>query len=168
MSMTKCKICNAELKPNDKFCAECGAGIADQIISQPQAPQPQMSQASQPKRAEPEPMSAAPAYAVSAPTAASNLPSYKRSKDNTQLGVFGYVATMLALMVPILGIILVFVWAFGSKTNLARKNYCRAVLVVAGIFLVLGIAGLVLSYNALRVFSFGNNPLFDEVLQDLF
>ena len=46
MSMTKCKICNAELKPNDKFCAECGAGIADQIISQPQAPQPQMSQAS--------------------------------------------------------------------------------------------------------------------------
>ncbi|HHU79575.1 MAG: hypothetical protein ACOX27_00935 [Caldicoprobacterales bacterium] len=146
MTTLKCKNCNAELKPQDKFCSDCGAVVAVQTTPQQnthQAPQVQTYQAAQPVTGEQA------AAAVTSAETASKLSDGKKSKDNTHLGVFGYVITMLALMVPILGIILVFVWAFGAKTNLARKNYCRAVLVVSGIFLALSITGFIMNYSAL-------------------
>lgn len=192
MTIAKCKICNADLKQDDKFCSDCGAGIAAQTVSQPQSqlgsqpvpqsqhqvreqqinqpPQPQVSQASQPLQSqyyqaqqqivEPVSIPVASGSVQGVPaTYASDVSDAKKSKttktnagktkDNTQLSVFGYVITMLALSVPVLGIILVFVWAFGSKTNLARKNYSRAIFVISGIFLVLIITGFILNYNAL-------------------
>jgi cation transport ATPase len=204
MITLKCKNCNAELKPQDKFCSDCGAVVAVQTTpqqqqqspqpsySQPKAgeqqsvqaqqplsyqtaqqkQQPQTSQACQPTQQQPYQMSqptqqntyqapqaqtyqaAQPvtgeqaAAAVTFAETASKLSDGKKSKDNTQLGVFGYVITMLALSVPILGLILVFVWAFGAKTNLARKNFCRGVLIVSGIFLALAVTGFILNYNA--------------------
>ncbi len=126
MTKTICTACNAELESEAKFCPDCGSPIPAAA-----APQPQPSY-------QPPPQAAAPP-----PTLA------KTAENNAQLGVFGYVLTMLALSIPIIGVILTFVWAFGAKTNRARKNYCRAVLIVGGLFLLLAIVGFVVNYSAL-------------------
>ena len=46
---------------------------------------------------------------------------------------------MLICMIPIVGWIMPFVWAFGSKTNKSKKNYFIAALIWAAIWLILGI-----------------------------
>lgn len=48
-----------------------------------------------------------------------------------------WLLTSLALMIPCAGIILYFVWAFGSHGNINRRNYCRAQLIMLGIVLAL-------------------------------
>jgi ABC-type sugar transport system permease subunit len=119
VTKTICSACNAELEAESKFCPDCGTPNASPKV--PPAP-----------------------VAV---TAAENVA--KPAQNNSQLSVLGYVLTMLALSLPIIGIILAFVWAFGAKTNLARKNFCRAVLILSGMFLLITIVGVVANYSAL-------------------
>ncbi|MBP7175934.1 MAG: hypothetical protein KBA53_06925, partial [Thermoclostridium sp.] len=53
--------------------------------------------------------------------------------------VGGWLLTMLICMIPVVGWIMPFVWAFGSKANKSKKNYFIASLIVAAIVIVLGI-----------------------------
>ncbi len=132
MTKTICTVCGAELDAEGKFCPDCGSRIPEPAAPQPQATPPQV--------VAPVPMAVAPVMA-------------KPVGPNTQLSVMGYVLTMLAISVPIIGVILTFVWAFGSKTNRARKNYCRAVLVLAGLSLLLVIVFFALNYSTFMQFS---------------
>jgi len=124
MTKTICTACNTELEAEAKFCPDCGAPI-------PVAAAPQPQQSYQPPQA------------VNPPPALANS-----AENNGQLGVFGYVITILALLLPIVGVILAFVWAFGTKTNRARKNLCRAVIIVGGLFLLLAIVSFIVNYSA--------------------
>ena len=58
---------------------------------------------------------------------------------NAVISTVEWLGTLIVLIVPILGIILYLVWAFGSGGNLNRRNYCRAALILMAISLVLGI-----------------------------
>jgi hypothetical protein len=58
------------------------------------------------------------------------------NEDTTPLTVGQWFVTMLILALPLVGIIMLFVWAFGDG-NLNRKNYCRAALIWAAIALVI-------------------------------
>lgn len=49
-----------------------------------------------------------------------------------------WLLTIFISGLPCVGIVMLFVWAFGQG-NVSRKNYCRAVLIFAAIGLVLGI-----------------------------
>jgi uncharacterized membrane protein len=53
--------------------------------------------------------------------------------------MLGWFGTLLVLIVPIVGLVLYFVWAFGTGGNLNRRNYCRASLIMMAISLVLSI-----------------------------
>lgn len=53
--------------------------------------------------------------------------------------VGGWLLTMLIMCVPIVNIVMVFIWAFGSNTNKSKKNYFIAALIWAAIWLILGI-----------------------------
>jgi hypothetical protein len=44
------------------------------------------------------------------------------------------------MCVPILNIILLFIWGFGSSTNLNKKNFARAALILCAIMLIFWIA----------------------------
>ncbi len=72
-------------------------------------------------------------------------PGYVQSNGPSQdelrkpLSVWWFLLMFIVMAVPILGIVMTFVWAFGSKTNLNRKNFARAVLILAVISIVLGI-----------------------------
>ncbi|PKM52442.1 MAG: hypothetical protein CVV02_01430 [Firmicutes bacterium HGW-Firmicutes-7] len=55
------------------------------------------------------------------------------------MSVMGYIGTFLLLSIPILNIILLFVWAFGKNVNKNKKNLAIAGLLLTVIYIVLGI-----------------------------
>jgi len=55
------------------------------------------------------------------------------------LSVGQYILTFIILAIPIVGIIMIFVWAFGSSANLNKRNFARAILIMWIIGIVLGI-----------------------------
>lgn len=53
--------------------------------------------------------------------------------DQSPMTIGEWVLTLLALMIPIAGIILYFVWAFSKHGNLNRRNFCRAQLIIMAV-----------------------------------
>jgi hypothetical protein len=69
--------------------------------------------------------------------------------ENKQMSVGDWVITMLIASIPLIGIIMLFVWAFGSDTNLSKKNWAKAILIFFGIIIVIYILILVLFLGSL-------------------
>lgn len=55
-----------------------------------------------------------------------------------------WVLTMLILAIPLVGVIMLFVWAFGSGTNPNKANFAKAAL----IWVVIGIVLSILFFSA--------------------
>ena len=55
------------------------------------------------------------------------------------IGVGEWVGTMLLMIIPIVNIIMLFVWAFGSGAKLSKRNWARANLIMALIAIGLSI-----------------------------
>ncbi len=53
------------------------------------------------------------------------------------LRVGQYIGILLLMIVPILNIILLFVWSFGGSVNPNKKNFARASLILCAIGLIL-------------------------------
>lgn len=51
-------------------------------------------------------------------------------EDTSPLSVGNFLVMMLIAAIPILNIIMLCVWAFGSGSNVNRKNYARAQLII--------------------------------------
>ena len=61
------------------------------------------------------------------------------------MGVGSWVGTiLLTSMFGIISLVLLFVWAFGNDVPIAKKNYCRAMLIIELIAVGLAIVFLVL------------------------
>lgn len=69
--------------------------------------------------------------------------------STTPLTVGEWLITLLLLLVPCVGIIMYFVWAFGKTGNLNRRNFCRAGLILYAVCLVLYILIIVVFGAAL-------------------
>lgn len=50
-----------------------------------------------------------------------------------------WLLTNLILMIPLVNIVMTFVWAFGSNTNPNKANYFKAALILFVIYLVLAV-----------------------------
>ncbi len=50
-----------------------------------------------------------------------------------------WVITLLILAIPLANLIMLFVWAFGSGTNINKANFAKAALIWVAISIVLGI-----------------------------
>ncbi len=57
--------------------------------------------------------------------------------DMRPLTMGEWVLTILAPMIPCVGIIFYFVWAFSKTGNINRRNYCRASLIITGVCLLI-------------------------------
>lgn len=47
-----------------------------------------------------------------------------------------WIKTYLLLMIPVVNIVLMFVWAFSSETNISKKNFFKAQLIFMGIGII--------------------------------
>lgn len=123
--------------------------------AQPQ-PQPQPTYQPQPAyqpQPQTQPQPQAPIYPLKPTGQPQPQPQYQQRpqptpQNNTYNGddprdkpysVGGWLLTMLICIIPVVGWIMPFVWAFGSKANKSKKNYFIALLIMAAIGIVVGI-----------------------------
>lgn len=58
------------------------------------------------------------------------------NQDTSVMTLGQWMLTLLIIAIPCVNIVMLFVWGFGAG-NENRKNYCRAVLIFAGIGIVI-------------------------------
>jgi ABC-type sugar transport system permease subunit len=63
--------------------------------------------------------------------------------SNKPMTVGDLVITILLTALPIIGIILLFVWAFGDNQKIDRANYSKASLIWIAVWLVFGFIFLI-------------------------
>ena len=141
-----CTNCGAALDDDKKFCTECGASVNETPAGA--APPPQVT---------PQPQ-AAPVYAQAAtatmpppqsayqPAAAygGDMALAKGSKYEP-ITTGGYIGIMLLMCIPIVGQILMIVWALGGCRKINKRNLARASLIMMVVALVISfILGLIL------------------------
>ncbi len=118
----KCTACGTVLTDEKKFCTECGsntfAAVAEPVAPPPPPPQP---------RAQPR---AKVACDDDAPAPGSRY-------EPITMG--GYIGIMLLMCIPLVGVVLALIWAFGGCKKINKRNFARAMLVFMAITLVLSL-----------------------------
>lgn len=66
--------------------------------------------------------------------------------DNSPLSMGQYLVMMLLMFIPLVNIILLFVWGFGDY-NVNKKNFARAQLIIMAISIVLGILFMIFIFS---------------------
>lgn len=79
--------------------------------------------------------------------------SYNNQYDET-VSVGDWLGSLFLTLIPVVGIVLVFVWAFGSSTKPSKRNFFRAYLIYALIFFVIGI-GVTIAFWGIIAAGFG-------------
>ena len=134
-----CTNCGATLDDDKKFCTECGASMNE-------AP---AGAAAPPPQAAPQPQ-AAPVYAQTAtatmpppqsayqPAAAygGDMAPAKGSKYEP-ITTKGFIGIMLLMCIPIVGQILMIVWALGGCRKINKRNLARASLILMLVMMLL-------------------------------
>lgn len=82
-----------------------------------------------------------------------HVPEQERQEDTSVMSLGDWLITVLLLLVPCVGIIVYFVWAFSKNGNVNRRNYCRAYLIFWAITRVLIIVFGIIAGAAM---AFGN------------
>jgi uncharacterized membrane protein YdbT with pleckstrin-like domain len=59
--------------------------------------------------------------------------------DHKPLSVGDWIVTLIITAIPLVGFVMLFVWAFGSNTNPNKANWAKAALVLFAIGIVLSI-----------------------------
>jgi hypothetical protein len=117
-----------------KFCTSCGTAVKSGASAKPAATAKPAAPA---KKATPAKTTAAakPAAKQAAPA----KPVVTDAATDEVISTLGWFGTLIVLVVPIVGIVIYFVWAFGTVGNLNRRNYCRASLIMLAIAIGLSI-----------------------------
>ncbi|MDR1605195.1 MAG: zinc ribbon domain-containing protein [Gracilibacteraceae bacterium] len=113
--MAFCPECGVSLEEGAAFCTECGAAAEP-----PPAPWP-ADPANQPFRPQ-------------------SILDYKPATEI--FSVKDWIITYLITAIPVYGIVMLFIWAFGENPVPIRKNWARASLIVGlvscGLSLIIG------------------------------
>lgn len=129
-----CEKCGTQLPDGSKFCASCGTPTEPKQASpvQQAAPSVNPQQATQ---TAPQPVYTQPPR----PNYAPPPPPVGMTAQGTApiITIGNYIVMFIIAAIPIVGLVMLFVWGFGSYVNPNKKNYARAVLIMAAIVLVL-------------------------------
>ncbi len=174
--MANCTNCGAALKDGLKFCTECGSSVAETktAVPQTQTARPvQQPPRYQPPR-EPEPPRYQPQNEPRQTYASPQPPRYEqpnavRANDAPPKGspyapitTWGFIGIMFLMSIPILGAILVIVWACGGCRKIQKRNMSRAILIISVIMLVLTlILGLIFGHAVKKLW----NELEDQIVE---
>lgn len=72
-----------------------------------------------------------------------------------------FFTMILLLGVPVLNLVLLVIWSFGSGTNLNRRNLSRAMLILTVILAVVWVISFALGLTLI-----GSNPEMERLLED--
>ena len=142
----------SETKPQQPQKTEQQNAQPQQIPPQPQqqqqtyvppqnaAPQQPYAQP-QPAYAQPQPVYQQPAYAQPAPVYAQPGQEPAPGPDSRYglISTWGFIGIMLLLCIPIIGFILMIVWACGGCRKYQKRNLCRAMLIFMAVSLVISL-----------------------------
>jgi predicted membrane channel-forming protein YqfA (hemolysin III family) len=82
------------------------------------------------------------------------------ARESSPISLGDWIITLIVLAIPIVGIVMLFVWGFSSGTHPSKQNYCRAVLIIAlaalVLFFLIAIMG---GFAALSLFHAGGTSL---------
>lgn len=73
------------------------------------------------------------------------------SKKGT-ISVGEWIITFIILAIPLVNIIMLFVWAFSGGVNPSKQNYAKASLIIFAILILLYIIGFAVIGTSLRNF----------------
>ncbi len=68
--------------------------------------------------------------------------------NNDPVSVSEWIITTIVMAIPLVNIVMPFVWAFGSGTKTSKANFFKAqiVMVLIGLFLYFVVGGILFSY----------------------
>lgn len=115
-----CQNCGRPLMENSNFCEGCNTPTNNTVVvkaAPSQGPQP-----------------AAPATTAT-PVSPTVTDPYGKLLGDDEMTVNAWLMTMVITGLPVIGLIMLFVWGFGSETPLVKRNYCKAMLIVYAIWL---------------------------------
>lgn len=145
----KCTQCGTDLREGVAFCTQCGAKQNPAPVSPP--PEPAVPSPPPPQSAPP----AAPVYQAPAPPQpVYQQPAQPAPQQTLEMSVKGtkyepvstggFIGIMLLLCIPVVGFILLLIWAFGGCRKISKRSFARATLILGIIMTVLGLViGLV-------------------------
>ena len=140
--MANCSKCGKPLKAGVKFCTSCGTAVKSGAPAKSAAAKPAASE---------KPAAAAKPVAHAKPAAPARVVAPDATTDEV-ITTLGWIGTLLVMIIPIVGLVLYFVWAFGTGGNLNRRNYCRASLIMMAIGIGLSIITAVMFYSVFSSF----------------
>jgi hypothetical protein len=59
------------------------------------------------------------------------------TRDSSTISLGDWIITLIVLAIPIVNIVMLFVWAFSSGTQPSKQNFCRAYLILGLIAIVI-------------------------------
>jgi hypothetical protein len=120
-----CPTCGKQMPDDAKFCDGCGSAIGDQRRPAPQQP----IYAAVPPPPPPQAYGQPPGFQTPQP-AYYQSPAYVAPDLNSPMSVGAYIGTLILSGLPVVGFILLLVWAFSTGTNINKKNLARAILIM--------------------------------------
>ena len=136
--MTFCKQCGLLVPQGSRFCPRCGAAVPPTPLCPVYAPDSARDTAS---------------HAADSETAFSGSVKYAHSEPS-EMPTWRYLVTLLLFSIPVAGLVLMFVWAFGHGQYPERKRLARACLIKRLIL------DLVLPLVAILLFLFVNSATY--------
>lgn len=64
---------------------------------------------------------------------------YQPIPNRSEVTLGNWVLTLIITMIPILNIIMLFVWSFSRSTNIVKAKWAQAALILIAAWIVLGI-----------------------------
>jgi hypothetical protein len=58
--------------------------------------------------------------------------------ENKPVSVGDWILTFILLAIPIVNLVMLFIWAFGGSAHPSKKTYAQATLIITGVVIVLG------------------------------
>ncbi|MBQ4068675.1 MAG: zinc-ribbon domain-containing protein [Lachnospiraceae bacterium] len=131
-----CSHCGQELQPDSVVCNNCGASVGYNGQQQQNTPyQAQHYQGTQNQRQQ--------YYNHNQMV---NIP-----ESHKPIGAWGYIGYNLLFSIPLVGIIMLFVFSFGGTGNINLRNYSRSFLLVILIAVILWLLFAVLLFGLIGI-----------------
>ncbi len=75
-------------------------------------------------------------------------------KHETPTSVTEWMITIIVSAIPLIGLIMLFIWAFAGEQGSSKSNWAKAALLIYAILIVLGLLSLagVIGFNAQSTF----------------